>query len=835
MNTIYFIQKLKNLASLRCLCWLSLTVLCLSTHKLNAQCSPDLEPPTTVCVEFTTLQILPPDSTYTLSPFDLDQGSFDNCTPYNQLDMRLFFGVGGATPPPTGPLIITIADAGSHPITLYVGDANGNFSHCLGTLEVVGPSTIHVAGNNYDGVPPIDSIAVYSNGVTSALSYSYSDSIIGCPYAPTKIFRTYTIIDWFSGSGGTPFVLPSLDTNNDGVFGDAYDVALINGVAFLIENGQITTELGGELGDQYSFTQEITYQTNPSYIQVNGIVFQDLLSNCDYDANEPTLSGWKVKAVGVTSNHTYTTTTDANGFYEFLYICPDDNELEISVDVPFYIATYCPSVYTVNATLGQVATQNLQVLLENQCALLNVDIVTPKIRNCVPGIYAVNYCNLSTETVPNATIEVTLDPLMAVTGSSLPGALAGQTWTFDIGTLDAGECGQFNINYTLACNAPYGTTYCATANIFPANACPNLGSTTWNGARLAATARCDGDSVRFNIKNNGTATMPISQDFVVVEDLIMYMAVNPTFQLMADESFEFSKPANGATWRIETDQVAGVPFGGLVSASIEGCGGFNSPGLVNSFPINDPNPFTSTFCLESIISFDPNDTRAFPVGYGNDNLLEANTDIEYMIRFQNTGSDLTYNVVLLDSLATFLDEKTIKTGASSHPFDLDVLDGRVLRFTFADINLPQSSINELGSNGFVKFRISQKADNPISTVITNQAAIYFDYNAPIFTNTVYHTIGKDFIEVIVNAKNPQQKQLKIWPNPATDIVHFEMPETVTDARFELMDVLGQKVRTDVNFTGKSYRFDRTGLNAGTYFFQLITRESGVYSGKIMLK
>ena len=59
--------------------------------------------------------------------------------------------------------------------------------------------------------------------------------------------------------------------------------------------------------------------------------------------------------------------------------------------------------------------------------------------------------------------------------------------------------------------------------------------------------------------------------------------------------------------------------------------------------------------------------------------------------------------------------------------------------------LPDSNVNEPASHGFIKFRIQQKASNPTGARIENTAAIYFDYNAPVLTNTTWHTIGNDFI------------------------------------------------------------------------------------------
>ena len=68
-------------------------------------------------------------------------------------------------------------------------------------------------------------------------------------------------------------------------------------------------------------------------------------------------------------------------------------------------------------------------------------------------------------------------------------------------------------------------------------------------------------------------------------------------------------------------------------------------------------------------------------------------------------------------------------------------DSRVLEFTFNNILLPDSTTNERESHGFVFFDLDAPKNLPPGTRIENTAAIYFDYNKPIITNTVLNTIA----------------------------------------------------------------------------------------------
>jgi hypothetical protein len=380
------------------------------------------------------------------------------------------------------------------------------------------------------------------------------------------------------------------------------------------------------------------------------------------------------------------------------------------------------------------------------------------------------------------------------------------------------------------CDAPLGYTHCTEARIFPDTVCNT--SNQWSGADLEVSGFCDGDSVVLTVKNIGTGAMTESQDFVVVEDVVMYLS--QPFQLGAGESTTFSMEANGATWRLETPEVPNHPWGGVEAKAVEGCGGLNETGLVTLFSFNTPNPFESVDCQENVGSYDPNDKQAFPKGYGTEHFIKANTDIEYRIRFQNTGTDTAFTVVILDTLSQFLDAATVRPGASSHSCDFAMLDGNVLRFRFDNILLPDSNTNQAASNGFVTFRVAQKKDNAIGTFIENDAAIYFDFNEPVITNTTFHTVGDHFLVVSTGNQHPTLPALKVYPNPSVRSVLFEMPETSQNNRFTLTDQSG-KMLMSAEFAGTSYLFEKGGLPQGVYYYNISTGNGASYSGKIVLK
>ena len=102
--------------------------------------------------------------------------------------------------------------------------------------------------------------------------------------------------------------------------------------------------------------------------------------------------------------------------------------------------------------------------------------------------------------------------------------------------------------------------------------------------------------------------------------------------------------------------------------------------------------------------------------------------IDYTIRFQNTGTDTAFHVIVTDTLPGTLDLATLEVGAASHAFTWALREQGTLKFRFFDILLPDSNVNEASSHGSVSFRIRPKQPLVPGTVIENMANIYFDFN-----------------------------------------------------------------------------------------------------------
>ncbi len=141
-------------------------------------------------------------------------------------------------------------------------------------------------------------------------------------------------------------------------------------------------------------------------------------------------------------------------------------------------------------------------------------------------------------------------------------------------------------------------------------------------------------------------------------------------------------------------------------------------------------------------SYDPNDKQVHPAGYGAPGAVDiATANLDYTIRFQNTGTAPAFNVMLRDHLSSRLDRTGFQVLGSSHsPSHISIEQDGELVVRFDNIMLPDSGADFPGSQGFIKFRIGILPGLSSGTVIENTAEIYFDYNAPVITNTTLSTL-----------------------------------------------------------------------------------------------
>ncbi len=140
-------------------------------------------------------------------------------------------------------------------------------------------------------------------------------------------------------------------------------------------------------------------------------------------------------------------------------------------------------------------------------------------------------------------------------------------------------------------------------------------------------------------------------------------------------------------------------------------------------------------------SYDPNDKQETHGGSLYINEYNSGRPLNYSIRFQNTGNDTAFTVVLRDTLSDRLDWNSIEMINASHPYKLEIKNGKYCTWTFSNILLVDSNHNEPQSHGYISYRIKPKNGLVVNDVIHNSASIYFDFNLPVRTN-IHETVIK---------------------------------------------------------------------------------------------
>jgi uncharacterized repeat protein (TIGR01451 family) len=232
-----------------------------------------------------------------------------------------------------------------------------------------------------------------------------------------------------------------------------------------------------------------------------------------------------------------------------------------------------------------------------------------------------------------------------------------------------------------------------------------------------------------------------------------------------------------------------------------------------------PNPIDADttnnvydFCYNVVNSYDPNMKEVYPV-----NVLPGYDDwFTYTIHFQNTGNAPAFNIRLRDTLDTQLDLNTFEVLGYSHPANVGI-SGNILTVRFNNIMLPDSTSDYEGSMGYFQYRIKPTPNLPNGSQISNTAYIYFDFNAPIITNTTENNF--DITVSATNLKlNPES--FEIYPNPSTGV--FTIKDAKNIQRVEVYNVMGQEIAV---FAGDNTNKVSKQINLSNY-------SKGIYFAKI---
>jgi len=178
----------------------------------------------------------------------------------------------------------------------------------------------------------------------------------------------------------------------------------------------------------------------------------------------------------------------------------------------------------------------------------------------------------------------------------------------------------------------------------------------------------------------------------------------------------------------------------------------------------DINPQNNQFVYRQLVvnSFDPNDKTCLDGSRISPD--EVGDFVSYMVRFENTGSAEAVNIVVKDSIdAAVFDIRTLIPLESSHPMRTEI-EGDIVQFIFKDIYLPFDDAN---NDGFIVFKLKTWSNLAIGDELQNTAEIYFDFNAPIITNTTSTVVTETTATENISFS---EDLLSVHPNPTNDFI-----------------------------------------------------------------
>ncbi|MGB1207171.1 MAG: DUF7619 domain-containing protein [Chitinophagales bacterium] len=620
----------------------------------------------------------------------------------------------------------------------------------------------------------------------------------------------------------------------------------------LISNvyGGLQTSTGDYIlvGDALSFLSEDFYafalrvnQSGENDNLIEGFVFLDNDEDCVKNAGDLALQNWIVQASS--EMNTYFANTNEDGSYS------------LAVDSGIYQITIFPpnDLFAFNCGNQQdiIVNQESNIVLIDfpahtaiSCQHLQVDISTPVLEHCNDAVYFIDYCNTGTQIAENAYVEIELDSYFSFENATLEAEnVSSNIYAFQLGNIDIGDCGSFKITTHLSCDALPEMTHCMTAHIYPDLPCI-LPNPDWTGSVIEVSGACMNENlIDFTIKNH-TFDEPTSIVSVIeiYEDNVMRMAFDTIVN--TDEDIHVEMPANGSTWRIEATQTEAYPTESYPRFHVEACGENSDEtvtlGIVNTVFEDDLSNAISIDCQQSqiVTQASSNGINVSPTGVHEENYINATDELEYQIHFQNLSYDTSYYIIVTDTLSPHIDITSLQIGTASHPYSFNIRNERVLEWTFENIEMPSSAINLAESRGFVKYKVAQKANNEIGTLINNAATIYLN-NEIMNTNTTSQIVGENYFEVKLLGTgityNPNIK-VAVAPNPSAEIAHISIEGLNNpDLYCRIYTIMGQKVY-DKHISGQTtFSLPVLEWKKGIYIYEISNHQQLLATGKMLIK
>jgi uncharacterized repeat protein (TIGR01451 family) len=555
---------------------------------------------------------------------------------------------------------------------------------------------------------------------------------------------------------------------------------------------------------------------------ITGNVYADYANSgslCVFDSGTDThLSGLVVKA----TPGPYYAQTDANGNYSFR-LAPGNYSVSMNgyFNSPYLQLRSCQTaVYPVSVTANGTVTGK-------DFALVPVDAkIQGRVYRDFDGHTNCAFDAGTDYALPYQTIE-------AVQGGNTWKALADNNGYFTLNV----PGGSYTVDRQSSAGDPLGNHFCfgglyglnvAAGNVYAGNDFP-LAILHNN----CVAARLDYTSHGVNTNFHPCPGQPQRYRFIMSNDFLSSVDIDPSSDLVVtlDSKVSITSVTSDCSITIQNQTANTVDLlindvihpGGHCVVTIDADVSVSASGLFTTSADFYPNytcppPVVSFTAVEgtSCSPYDPNGIVVEP-GCGPNGETTPDGRLTYDVHFENIGDGPAHNVFIKDVLNANLDPSSLIVLDSDHTLTgVQLNPGNSLQFSFEGINLP-GAYDAAHSTGYVVFSLKQNPGLPDGTTIPNSAAITFDFNAPIVTNTAMTTIKDDpcaGTTAVGGPKFPSSNSFsQNYPNPfnpSTTIDYaLASPATVSIA---IYNVRGELIRTLVSEKKPAgwYRIDWDG-------------------------
>jgi uncharacterized repeat protein (TIGR01451 family) len=373
---------------------------------------------------------------------------------------------------------------------------------------------------------------------------------------------------------------------------------------------------------------------------------------------------------------------------------------------------------------------------------------------------------------------------------------------------------QYQLNYFTISPASYTTNFTGTGGSSVVDFCitPNGVHNDLEVVIMPTNSARPGFNASYNIvyKNKGNQVQSGTVALTFEDDVLDFVSTNPVITTQSSNTLSwdftnfvpFETRVINVTLNVNSPQeTPAVTIGDILDFNVA-----LSTAQTDETPNNNQFDFHQTV----VGSFDPNDKVV--IQGSQISIANVGDYLNYVVRFQNTGTYLAENVVIKDMLSSKLNWGTLEMVSSSHPFRSTLTISNQLEVFYEGINLPPSSVDEPGSHGFITFKIKPKSNVVINDVISNTANIYFDFNFPIVTNTVATTV------TALGTNDFNQSAFSLYPNPTTDFLSVKQANNNLIKEVSVYNTLGQKLWSVIN----TETIDVRHLPKGTYLITVAT-------------